>query len=56
MAAIACLFGWPMVLGRISAINRELQDTLQPEPETKPDFSTLSDGSQHWQNLQDMGN
>jgi hypothetical protein len=39
---------------RAMAITRELAKPLLDEPETPPDFSTLSDGSQHWKNLDQM--
>ena len=32
----------------------ELAKPLLQDPETPPDFSTLSDGSQHWKNLDQM--
>ena len=39
---------------RAVAISRELARPLLDEPTTPPDFSTLSDGSQHWKNLDKM--
>jgi hypothetical protein len=40
---------------RALAVHREIQTParLPPEP-TEPDFSTLSDGSQQWKNLEDI--
>jgi hypothetical protein len=34
--------------------HREIQKSRLQEPTTPPDFSTLSDGSQRWRNLQSM--
>jgi hypothetical protein len=55
-AAIACLIAAAMLGRRVPAINRELRDTAQKEPERAPDLSTLSDGTQNaaWNKLEQM--
>ena len=55
-AAIACLIGAAMLARRIPAINQELRDTAQKEPDRPPDLSTLSDGTQNaaWNKLEQM--
>jgi hypothetical protein len=55
-AAIACLMGAAMVFRRVPAINRELRDSAQKEPDRPPDFSTLSDGTHNtaWNKLAQM--
>jgi hypothetical protein len=35
-------------------LTRELRKPAQHDPESPPDFSTLSDGSHHWKNLDEM--
>lgn len=35
-------------------LTRELRKPAQDAPAAPPDFSTLSDGSQHWKNLEEM--
>ena len=48
--ALAVYFG-----RRALALHRELQAPAPlPPVEGEPDFSTLSDGSQHWKNLEDI--
>ena len=42
------------LLRQVAALNRELRRPAVTEPEAPPDFSTLSDGSQRWKNLEDM--
>jgi hypothetical protein len=41
---------------RVAALQRELRTPppMPPEPAGGPDFSTLSDGSQQWKNLEDV--
>jgi hypothetical protein len=39
---------------RAIELTRELRKPAQEEPELAPDLSTLSDGSQHWKNLDEM--
>jgi hypothetical protein len=45
LAAVALWFVWPCVR-KIRAINRALATPVLTDPDTPPDFSTLSDGSQ----------
>jgi hypothetical protein len=40
--------------GKIAEITRELSQPIQTDPATPPDFSTLSDGSQHARNLEEI--
>jgi hypothetical protein len=42
------------LLRQVAALNRELRQPALTEPAAPPDFSTLSDGSQRWKNLEDM--
>ena len=54
-ACVAALLG--VYFGRRAlALHREIQTParLPPEPPEGPDFSTLSDGSQQWKNLEDI--
>jgi hypothetical protein len=53
-AIIAAAIGAGFFLHRIVELNRELRRPSLPEPTAPPDFSTLSDGSQHWKNLEEM--
>jgi hypothetical protein len=39
---------------RYVELHREIQTPILRDPATPPDFSTLSDGSQHWKNLEEM--
>lgn len=41
---------------RVRELNEEIRTPapLPPTPPGGPDFSTLSDGSQHWKNLEDI--
>jgi hypothetical protein len=39
---------------RAVAATRELRRSVQHDPDMPPDFSTLSDGSQQWKNLEGM--
>jgi hypothetical protein len=41
-------------LRRCIELHREIQTPMLHDPTTPPDFSTLSDGSQHWKNLEEM--
>jgi hypothetical protein len=50
LAIIATLY----CLQRAAELNRESKATALPEPTTPPDFSTLSDGSQHAKNLENI--
>jgi DNA-directed RNA polymerase subunit RPC12/RpoP len=52
--AIAALFGAAYFLRRAAHWQRESLAGKIPDPETPPDFSTLSDGSQHARNLEDL--
>jgi hypothetical protein len=39
---------------RCVELHREIQTPILHDPPTPPDFSTLSDGSQRWKNLEEM--
>jgi hypothetical protein len=39
---------------QVAELTRELRRPALAEPEAPPDLSTLSDGSQHWKNLENM--
>jgi predicted nucleic acid-binding Zn-ribbon protein len=51
--ALALIFSWKLI-GRIVALTRELKQPLLSDPLEPPDFSTLSDGSQHARHLAEM--
>lgn len=54
LAALAALAGAMFFSRRTMELTRELSRPALEEPTTPPDFSTLSDGSQHWKNLENM--
>jgi hypothetical protein len=54
IGAIACCCGMAYFLGRAAHWQRESRAEKMPEPETPPDFSTLSDGSQYAKNLENL--
>ena len=54
MALALLLLALIYFLPRIWAFTRELRESRLHDPAVPPDFSSLRDGSQHWQNLQEM--
>jgi hypothetical protein len=52
-AAVALLIV-PYLVRRIRQLGNEIRETRLKDPQTPPDFSTLSDGSQRWTNLEDL--
>lgn len=54
LAAAACASAIPWPIKRIRALNNELRKPMLQEPPEPPDFSTLSDGSQRWKNLEQL--
>ena len=54
MLALGTLWGCFALVRRATAFHRELQKPMLEEPTTPPDFSTLSDGSQQVQALEQM--
>lgn len=52
--AIAGLIGVPFFLGRAAHWSRQSKGATIPDPETPPDFSALSDGSQYSRNLEEL--
>lgn len=52
LVAVGCVLFY--FARRIRAFNQEIRQTKLPEPTTPPDFSTLSDGSQRWRNLEQL--
>ena len=54
LAAAAALAGVRFFFGRAAGLTRELNRPAQTDPDSPPDFSTLSDGSQHWKNLEEL--
>ena len=52
--SVVCFMISLYFLKRALEIGRELKKPLLDEPGTPPDFSTLSDGSQHARNLEDI--
>jgi hypothetical protein len=51
---VAAVIAGGHFVARIVELNHELQQSALSEPEAPPDFSTLSDGSQQWKNLEQM--
>jgi len=54
LLALGALWGCFELMRRGWALHRELQKTMLEEPTQPPDFSTLSDGSQQVQALEQM--
>lgn len=54
LTAVLSLFLGVYFSRRALEAHREIQQSRLEEPTTPPDFSTLSDGSQRWKNLQAM--
>ncbi len=54
VGAIAALYGTGYFYRHAAAIGEELKQPLLKDPETPPDFSTLSDGTQRWKDLEDL--
>ena len=54
IAAALAVVGTLFCLQRAAELNRESKAAVLPEPATPPDFSTLSDGSQHAKNLENI--
>ena len=54
--AVFAFFAAVHFMRRVAALQRELRTPppMPPEPPGGPDFSTLSDGSQQWKNLEDI--
>jgi hypothetical protein len=54
--AVFAFFAGIHFVRRIVALQREIRTPppMPPEPPGGPDFSTLSDGSQQWKNLEDI--
>ncbi len=53
-AAVAAVIAAGHFVARINQLNHELRQSALSEPEAPPDFTTLSDGSQQWKNLEQM--
>ena len=54
LTAVFSLFFCVYFFRRALETHHEIQQTRLEEPATPPDFSTLSDGSQRWTNLEKM--
>lgn len=52
--ALVCVSGAVFFSRKLLTYHRELQKRPLDELDTPPDFTTLSDGSQHWQALERM--
>lgn len=55
--ALLALWGCGHFAARVLRLTNELRESptaALPPPEHEPDFSTLSDGSQQWKNLEDV--
>ena len=51
---LAAMYGVTFFWRRAVALHREAKQSHLETPTTPPDFSTLSDGSQRWKNLEDL--
>ena len=54
LVAIVAAWGAVYFFRKAMAFDREAKQSAQAEPMGQPDFSTLSDGSQQWRNLEDI--
>jgi uncharacterized Zn finger protein (UPF0148 family) len=54
LAAAAAVLGSGYFVRSIRLLTREIRASTLPEPAMPPDFSTLSDGSQQWRNLDEI--
>ncbi len=54
IAMAAALIAAGHFVARIIELNHEVSQSALTEPDEEPDFSTLSDGSQQWKNLEQM--
>jgi uncharacterized membrane protein YuzA (DUF378 family)/DNA-directed RNA polymerase subunit RPC12/RpoP len=54
LLGLAAVYGMVFLLRRAARWSRESRAGVLPEPSNPPDFSTLSDGSQHARNLENM--
>lgn len=54
LAAAAALLGSGYFIRSAVLLTREIRSSSLSEPSTPPDFSSLSDGSQHWRNLDEI--
>ena len=54
MFAMVAVWPIPYLMRRAAHWARESRGVKMPDPETPPDFSGLSDGSQHAKNLEDL--
>jgi hypothetical protein len=52
--AILAAWGVAYFMRKASEFHREARQSALPEPTTPLDFSTLSDGSERWKNLEDV--
>jgi hypothetical protein len=55
VAAVVAAWGARYFFRKAMAFDREAKQSALPQPTGEPDFSTLSDGSQQWKNLEDVG-
>jgi hypothetical protein len=53
--AVACIVGAIFCFRQATQLGRSARQSTLREPEQAPDLSSLSDGSQHWKNLEAMG-
>jgi hypothetical protein len=54
LVALLAVWGAWFFIGRVIALHREARRSPLADPETPPDFSTLSDGSQRIKNLEEI--
>jgi len=52
---VACIVAAIFCVRQAAQIGRSARQSTLREPERAPDLSALSDGSQHWKNLEAMG-
>ena len=54
LAAVALFMICAYLVRQAIEMTRRIRQARQPEPREPPDFSSLSDGSQRWKNLEDL--
>ena len=54
LAAAAAVVGSGYFVRSVMRLTREIRASFLTDPPTPPDFSTLSDGSQQWRNLDEI--
>ena len=51
---VVCVWAFAFCMRKMRELQKEIEKSALEEPTTAPDFSQLSDGSQHAKNLEDV--